>query len=253
MAWQGLVGVRVEKAVDERGRSLHEVVVTEPAAGQEMIVAGGRGGQRIVRRIHPNSMSGDPREVLVHLEQADRPAKRLQELSGVLAAQVRTAPEAIFSVDNILKAAGQSIRGDGGGKMTVTQVTPADNGEVALQIELELPPEVAPVAGGGMESLVLPGPGGRRGGAGFQGRAGITRALAASPVIGFRLLDDKGAVLPLNLQQVTGKAEDETVTWQVTLAHKKEAGQGEPAKLAFFGSRTLTLDIPFTLKDVPLP
>jgi hypothetical protein len=254
MAWQGLAGVRIEKAVDERGRSLREAVVIELTPAQDTVVFGRRGGPGINRRTQPSFGIGNPREVLVHLEQGDRPAKRLQELSGFIAAQVRAAPEALFTVDHILKAAGQSIKGDGGGQLTVVDATREDSGEVTLQIEIELPADVAPAAVGGVENVGMPGPGGpRRAVGGFQGRGGNPRGMQGSPAGGFRLLDDKGTVLPLSVQQVRGQANGEAVTWQLTLAHKREAGQGEPAKLAFHGSRTLTLDIPFMLKEVALP
>jgi hypothetical protein len=254
MAWQGLLGVRVEKAVDERGHILHEMVVSEPAAVPDTAIVAGRGGQRINRRAAVTFATGDPREVLVRLEQGDRPARQLKELSGVISAQVRSAPEAIFTVENILKAAGQSSKGDGGGKITVADATREDSGEVTLQIEIELPPDVSPAGSGAVENVPLPVAGGfRRGGAGFQGRGANPRGNLGAPTAGFRLLDDRGQVLPLSVQQVRGQANGEEITWQVTLTHKMGAGQGEPAKLAFYGSRTVTLDIPFKLENVPLP
>src|SRR5262249_35365518 len=162
MAWQGLTGVRIDKAVDEHGRSLREAVVLEPPSSPDTVVAGRRAGQRINLRFQSTYAIGSPREVVVHLEQGDRPVKQLKELNGFVAAQVQTAPEAIFTVDNILKAAGQSHKGDGGGKMTVVEITREDGGAVTLQVEIELPPDVSPVGGSTVESGGMAGPGGGR-------------------------------------------------------------------------------------------
>ena len=67
------------------------------------------------------------------------------------------------------------------------------------------------------------------------------------------LHDDKGQAIPLTgsgvrgITQMNGKS---TVEYSLTFLLQKDQ---VPAKLAYNSSRYVTLDIPFTLKDVPLP
>jgi hypothetical protein len=43
------------------------------------------------------------------------------------------------------------------------------------------------------------------------------------------------------------------VTHEVTFIFTPQPGQGEPAKLVYTTTRPATVEIPFTLNDVPLP
>ena len=75
------------------------------------------------------------------------------------------------------------------------------------------------------------------------------------PVVGaeqLSLLDARGRKIPLvdstsPAVNGTGKA------WEFTLVYRSDAGQGEPSRLVYTGRRSATLEVPFTLKDVPLP
>jgi hypothetical protein len=102
---------------------------------------------------------------------------------------------------------------------------------------------------------VIPLPAGK-GGAGLavgvqlESKAYVVPAAAN----GLSLLDDKGAVIPA---QVTGVSQqfnkgDRVPKMTYSFTFKPGEKQGEPAKLVLSGSRTLSVEVPFTLKDVPV-
>ncbi|HMC65893.1 MAG TPA: hypothetical protein VKI65_13220, partial [Gemmataceae bacterium] len=70
---------------------------------------------------------------------------------------------------------------------------------------------------------------------------------------GLSLLDEKGQGYQLVGVNSQGRANGKTIVYEYTLTYKLAKGQGDPAKLIFSGQRLVTVDIPFTLKDVPLP
>jgi hypothetical protein len=77
------------------------------------------------------------------------------------------------------------------------------------------------------------------------------------PNNGLTILDDKGKTLPVQMGQqqiqfVQGPGGN-AVTAIYTLICPPGKDHGEPAKVVFMGRKNLTIDIPFTLKDVPLP
>jgi hypothetical protein len=43
------------------------------------------------------------------------------------------------------------------------------------------------------------------------------------------------------------------LTMEVTMVFRQNNGQGEPAQLVLHGQRNISVQVPFTLRDVPLP
>src|SRR5205807_10493263 len=87
-------------------------------------------------------------------------------------------------------------------------------------------------------------------GRGFVLPAPADRAKADMP----RLLDAKGKACDLVeiARQKTEIVEGKTVE-KLTLVYRRQEGQGEPARLVVEGRRWASFQVPFTLKDVPLP
>ena len=83
-----------------------------------------------------------------------------------------------------------------------------------------------------------------RGGWNGQGAAGLT------------LQDDKGAAIPQIGSQIqfqsTATPNGVVTTQMFVLTFQPEKGQ-EASKLVYLGRKMLSVEIPFTLKDVPLP
>jgi hypothetical protein len=69
---------------------------------------------------------------------------------------------------------------------------------------------------------------------------------------GVNLIDHKGKVLPTRTT-VKLKQNGRAFTPEYELVYQPRKGQGEPARLAFCGHKSVAIDIPFALKNVPLP
>src|SRR5262249_39650969 len=77
------------------------------------------------------------RHVVVRLKAGEQPSKALKELTGNLTAQMLSAPEALITIGDVLKASGKEAKGPNGGKVEVINVTKQDNGDVRVQIRVE--------------------------------------------------------------------------------------------------------------------
>ncbi len=77
---------------------------------------------------------------------------------------------------------------------------------------------------------------------------------------GMSIQDDKGNVLPIDgrrsrasisfVQQANGPPK-QTLTWTLVCPHEKD--KGKPAKVVYLGRKSVSVEVPFALKDVPLP
>jgi hypothetical protein len=252
LQWRQALGVRVDKAVDDQDQNLTQVVAKgdeqgNPAVG---VIGIGRGpiARPMIRFPGVNNT-----QVAVRLKKAEKDSKTLKQLNGSISAQVLTPAETLMSVDKVLKAKGESAKGEGG-SLKVLDVSTDDKGAVTLQVEIEMPPDVVPTQGqatfpnnalpGG--GPVPPAPGG-----------GLVRVPAAQPTYtggfqGLSLVDEKGQSLPLRVTgSKTQRAGNAFVT-EHALVYQPEKGQGEAAKLLFSASRLATVEVAFTLKDVPV-
>ena len=70
---------------------------------------------------------------------------------------------------------------------------------------------------------------------------------------GLTLLDAKGEPYRQTRAQSEMAVNNNVVTSQYVVSFQKKTGQAEPAKLIYSGSRTVTVDVPFELHDIPLP
>jgi len=87
---------------------------------------------------------------------------------------------------------------------------------------------------------------------------GFVAPMFMGPMMGLSVQDDKGNTLPVQMgpqqfraMQLPGGGNVVTATY--TLICRPGKDQKEPAKLVYLGRKRMAIDIPFTLKDVPLP
>src|SRR5207253_9039621 len=66
------------------------------------------------------------------------------------------------------------------------------------------------------------------------------------------LLDAGGRKLPVADSSSPALSADGK-SWEFTLHYRPSPGQGEPSRLIYTGRCSTTVEVPFTLKDVPLP
>jgi hypothetical protein len=237
LRWQKAAGLRIDKAIDDQGRALAPLPVSFKQApanpGRGSIVVNG------VPLEAPPDDGPAARLVPVKLRQPLKPATRLKELSGVIVAQVRAAPQALVTVDDVLKAAGRTVQGVHGGSVRVLEGRQED-GRVMLRLQVE------PATRALSDPPVLP----------IRGRVIINgRELGADDdllsALNFALLDDKGKPFRTAKAMHTGRRVGAAQEYELT--YEPEPGQGRPAKFVYTDRRTVSLEVPFTLKDVPLP
>ncbi len=267
IVWQALVGVKVEKAVDDQGQELAQDA--DPNA------------------VRPSYGPQFP----VYLKKGEKPTKSLKEVKGTVTAQVLTPPKPTITCDNILKAAGQTFKGADGGFIKVLEVKAGEKGgPVTVRFELEAPPNVIPPGQFGgvngafpaapIKLLPLPAPPvpvpvdkqpaaaaalqlnfvaqaappqGQVQPAQLQVQFARVQIGDFGGAPGITLEDAKGNAFRLTGSNVRSRFDGQKATTLYTLTFEPAKDQGEPAKLVFSGSRSVTIDIPFTLKDVPLP
>jgi hypothetical protein len=319
-------GFRITKAVDDQDQALsQEEAVNDP----DNIIIGPGGAfpparaALIARMERMPSMMGGPGTVTIPLKKGEKPSKSLKELTGTLNLQMFDTPETLMTVEDVLKAAGKSVKGKAGGEIKVVEVTKLENGQVKMKVELDLPPEITPAGhtgmGGGMMmstpairlNAVLPAVPPPAPAAAEKPKEAPAKeekskepvkeekpqaktpakdeklpakdkpvaAVPAVPAIaiappgaglvvtdvastqqttgdsfnGLSLLDEKGnkyTVSRVSSQFRVAPAGNVQPTYEITFAPKKD--QGAAAKLVFSGSKTVAVEVPFTLKDVPL-
>ena len=180
------------------------------------------------------------RLVPVRLKTAtDRPPQKLKELRGTVVAQVRTPQEALVTVDNVLRAAGRVVKGKHAGAVKVLEATKHDDGQVRLKVQVE----------GVSRGLtdVPPNPFG--GNIMVNGKRLGDEDLLSS--LNFALLDDKGK--PFRTIRAISTGVRAGAAHEYELVYQPEADQGEAARFVYLDRRTLFIEVPFALKDVPLP
>jgi hypothetical protein len=356
LQWLGLAGLNIQKAVDELGQSLAQSTAKE-GEGDQGKAAPPNAGPRGDRIAPPfTGWNTVQQQVPARLKKGEKEAKLAKKVQGVVSAQLRTPDEPLITVDNILKAAGTTVKGDKGGSLKVLEASKDDDGVVKIRVEVDYPAEIIPAGGGGGAFgggrigvgggvIILPGgggvvppgggirivpvpvpvpappvpvppapvsvPPGEDGAVGFGGKLGVTIAvvrggnklaapvpvaapLAPAPVPpgvkappppvpvpvppggagpalrlpigggvggtpgmapgveGLTLVDDKGKVIAPSGVGMSVRGGPAGFVREVQLQFKLDKDAPAPAKLIFNGSSTVTVDIPFTLKNVPL-
>jgi hypothetical protein len=316
---RGVTAARLTKAVDDNDQTLSQIAPGEDGDGP--IFGNVPPGRFIIRggpiRMGMPPMMGGPASTMIPLKKGDKPSKKLTELTGTLTLQVLDAPEALISVDNILKAGGTTTKGKSGGAIKVVEATKTEDGQIKLQVEIDAPPDVVAadsqgfggfgMTGGirlapGRAILPLPAPPVAAPPAEKpkdekpkdkpakeekpQAKAQAKDKPAAPPAAvpppvavpaiaiapaarqpnvrrgggyvgdafnGLSLVDDKGtkfSIVRVGVAAQAVAAGAVATTYEITFEAKKD--QGEPVKLIFSGSKMVAVEVPFTLKDVPL-
>jgi hypothetical protein len=273
LQFQSLVDVRIDKAVDDQGQVLMQSTADAGNGGNDVPVAGALVAKAaFVARVPAPAPGVAP--VPVRLKKGDKPSKTLKELTGVVSIQVRTPAEALMTIEKLMDAAGKEVKGEAGGRIKVLDVA-KDDKATTLKIEFEPPPDVQ--AGGVVpgpiliQPVPLPVPVPQQlpqkqlnavpGALQVQVQPAVqpvpVPAVPIAPAApagfnGLTVLDEKGNALPMQPTNIQPVKAANGVMWQYTFTLPVVKDQGAPAKLVFTGSKVVTVDVPFTLKGVPV-
>jgi hypothetical protein len=242
----GGAGGRADQVIDDRGQKL----IGLPTAAVES--KAGHGPTNGIVVVNGTPVSGPmgqdgPYQVTLRLAAGALPAKALKELSGKLSVHSVVDTGHDLVVDKILKAAGQSVKGQDGQVLHVRSVEQLANGTVRLQIALENTPNQGMGGGfnpnGGNIVVIQNGNNVVIGGGTSGPPAG-----GATP----RLVDAQGKSYTLLQSSPSVTITNNQVFHTTTLIYRAEPGQGPPAQLVLPGQRLFTFAVPFTFKDVVL-
>jgi hypothetical protein len=238
--------LRIEKAVDDQGQELTSADDPSP----EPVYYGRRNntGTPIVSGFSVQGLQG-------RLNSGEKASKSLREVRGILSARLITDAKPLIVVDDVMKATGKVVHGEEGGSIKVAETKRIDPNRVSVRVELDLTADQAVVA-------ALPaGP--------VRGRGAVIAAPPAAVVApprgaggaaaagnarrgGLALVDDKGDTIQPSISQVSYRRDATGIVREFSMDFSLPAGR-QAAKLVYSGGKAVMVEVPFTLKDVPLP
>ncbi len=253
LAWQGILDVRIDKAVDQAGQTLPQVL-TGKLAGNEFY-PDLNGMMWNGNAIFLDMDSGEPVDWLRHQRHfpvrfkiAGRPSQFLKEVQGTVAAQVQTPHQPLITVEDVLKSQGRTFKGPDGSYLKVVEVSRMDHGQVKLRVQVRPPPM-------GMNGMQMLGGGGRVFIQRFNGRMAVMamQEVDNGGLQNLTLQDAKGQNFQLAIIDETLAPNGNGANLEYHLVFQPRPAMGDASKFVYSGRRLVTIEIPFTLKDVPLP
>jgi hypothetical protein len=169
----------------------------------------------------------------VRLKLPENPGKSIMVLKGVTLAQIQTPMQPTVTVDDVTQSLNKALKGKDGSELIVDRVTRQENGAVIVQVQLMM----------GINSL----------GASVNnvqvGRSGES-APKMDPWI---LYDDREKPQPYKLisQRPIGYTNEGAQIIQLMFSAQDK--QQTPKKLVYATSRLTTIEVPFEVRDLPVP
>lgn len=249
LKWDDTNTVRIHKAEDETGRpiTVSHRIETRPFTGyygEEMFLGGQMawvgGWDGEMYPVNPNARP-NPRVIPITLKTDDRSITTLKVLEGAVVGEITLTNQTLGTFANLPKASGRTIQ-TGDMSITVSEHKVQPNGRVLMKVRVESPNQWA------MQRL-----GGRR----LGGRSGPTDGGGVAVANGgtiLRFADGDGKALGSPVLRITNNFDDGiTQTWDYDLDFAKNPNYGVPVTMTVIGSKTMTVDVPFRIKNVVLP
>lgn len=200
------------------------------------------------------SFAPNARQSVVKLQPGEKSSDLLKDFAGVLEAIVKTAPEALVTIADLSKASEQTHVS--GVRLKTSEIAKGSNDTYTLHVELEHTQAVQPAAPSGESNVPLAGAGPFRAGFVVRGGAVVRHpgSMDAGRVFsGLRVADEAGTPFELSLTQppqimATGTTNSLKLVLQLGPTAK---GQSAPKSITFWGTRSASVDVPFSMKDVP--
>ncbi len=239
--WKKIVDLRIDKAVDDQGQLLERMTHSDkPVAEHDLdvrtqaVLAGQHGNLELLAR--------SLRQIPVTLKVNQRHPRNLRELKGTVSGLVMTPPEVLATIDDVLKAVGKTVRTKGGSDLKVVEARRNLGGQIRLQFE-------------------VPGWFGRWGNQPVVNRRArmgqmVMNTVDAGHLLGtmsWAMQDAQGRRLSLTRTETRFNQRDNELVQENYLTFYAPRGQEGPFKFILTGQRLVILDVPFTLKDIPVP
>jgi hypothetical protein len=249
LGWQCLLKMHLTSLTDSSGAELpipapyfkEETEFANPYASDELDESG---------QPRPPKVQREPlsQHVCFRIPRQKDGVKKLASVTGIVSGEILTSPEHLMTMGDILNAAGKTATGPDGETLTVVEVKRGEAGTVSLKL-LVTPPTNDPE--GAKQSVCRYVRGRmrlRRGILIGQGKNADDKAVTDQELA---LVDAKGNGFRLARSSV--RPTDNSSALEYTVEFEPQAGLTVPARLTYTGQRRVILEVPFTLKDVPLP
>jgi hypothetical protein len=230
--------VQLSKTKDDTGSEITVTSAKREANGNDPFAA-------LLRDAMPEIMVGGKsilgrgvQQLTLNLEGTSAPARRIPELAGTLTALLQGAPQAVLELDDVAAAVGKTHQAKNGTELRVVKAERRDNGEVDLQVDVLGGDGGGPLGGAQMQVQIL-GNNGQ-----FQ------------PFLGnltpFTLYDNDGQKYverSTSSSSRRGGGKPQT-SYRLTLVPAQP--QSQPKRLTYVAPLSARIEVPFTLRDVPL-
>ncbi|NBO90730.1 MAG: hypothetical protein EBV06_00190 [Planctomycetia bacterium] len=141
LRWQELVGITIEKAIDDNDQKLVAVPPEQPAP----LIIGGPGVAAVGMPFFSHDGAGCNFRVV--LEKGDKETKKLRTLEGTLTVRLLDDPKPHIEVKDVMKAKGTTVKGGKGGAITILSADKTADGAIRIAFEFEQPTDVIPEDG----------------------------------------------------------------------------------------------------------
>lgn len=259
--WQRVDRVSITKAVTPDGREIAAIPQTTSSGIQVRPVGGGNividanGGVNLVPSSGKPSGEAAPfvaraTQSLIQLRKIDGDAvDRLERLEGTIHATIRTEPIAVVAIESLQPGKAMRVSGRNNSEMTATLTTVIPGQRYNLSLTLKYDPATITPVGEASRTVQ-------------QNVIGVARSVTVTSGgnmnnQAFDLTDADGNSYTLKLTQNTSRMMivDNKQDYERTLqlvATAPNTDIGPPVKVTFRGTNLRTVEIPFTLRNVPL-
>ena len=246
---QAITSVTITKAMDESGQILEQ----DTNVVRNDIPAPPVPGRIIARPIQAIGQEGNPgaidSKVSIYFNKAKKESKSIQILEGKLVLQVLDDSKAIFEITNIEKEVGKKIEGKSGAWLKINECGKDAKGFHSLRFEYDLPADA--LAANVQNNQIQLGNIGIQNNIIIQnGQFNIIGRAAQTNLGGFKILDAEGKALVSNSSSTSMQVGPAGTKRSINVTYP--ASSKAPFKILYEGGTPTTVEVPFSLKLVPL-
>ncbi|NBR06248.1 MAG: hypothetical protein EBT92_10800 [Planctomycetes bacterium] len=249
MKLQAITSVNITKAMDESGQILEQ----DTTVSRNEIVAPPMPGRIIAKPIQELGQEGKAGAIdskaPIHFLKGQKGSKSIQILEGKLVLQVLDDSKPILEITNIEKEVGKKIEGKSGAWLKINECGKDAKGLHSLRFEYDIPSDA--VAGNIQNNRIQLGNIGIQNNIIVQnGQVNFVGGAAPVNLGGFKILDADGKSLVPNSSSTSiqvgpaGTKRSINVTYPASLK--------APFKIVYDGGASTSVEVPFSLKLVPL-
>jgi hypothetical protein len=246
---QEITGVKITKSVDESGQILEQ----DTNISRNDILAPPMPGRIIARPIQAIGQEGKAgavdSKVPIHFLKAQKESKSIQMLEGKLILQVLDDSKPILEITNIEKEVGKKIEGKSGAWLKINECGKDAKGFHSLRIEYDIPADA--VAANAQNNRIQLGNIGVQNNIIIQnGQFNIVGGAAPANLGGFKILDVEGKALTPSSSSTSMQVGPGGTKRSINVTYP--ANSKAPSKIIYEGGTPIAVEVPFSLKLVPL-